>query len=169
MREGGRVRLIADFARPDCAVVPGGTCGLLGVCEGNLGHVLFDGIGAAIIPVALLVDESSPESINPARRSPTNVKLSVHPSTVDGFTFTSETTPLLRIADGAEFQKGYPTTIAKVVDNGDTLEVHLVVPMIRLKERPWWAPKPAHAYTMEELRSSVSMTFEATFPPYRGA
>lgn len=163
MREGDRVRLIVDFDRAGGGRIPGDTCGLLGVCEGNLGHVLFDGIGAAIIPVVFLLKESDP---HPARApSTSNVKLSVEPATVDGFTFTDECTPLLRIADGAEFQKGYPTRIRAVVDQGETLEVHLVVPMVRLKERPWWSPKPARVFTLKELQSSVSMTFKATYPP----
>ena len=53
MREGDRVMLVADFERPG-STIPAGTFGLLGTCEGNLCHVLFDGTGPAIVPMSLL-------------------------------------------------------------------------------------------------------------------
>ena len=54
MREGDRVMLVADFERTACDTIPAGTFGLLGTCEGNLCHVLFDGTGPAIVPMSLL-------------------------------------------------------------------------------------------------------------------
>jgi hypothetical protein len=53
MREGDRVMLVADFERPG-STVPAGNFGLLGVIVGNVGYVMLDGGGSAIIPVNLL-------------------------------------------------------------------------------------------------------------------
>jgi hypothetical protein len=54
MREGDRVMLVADFERIAGGTIQAGTFGLLGVTVGNVGHVMLDGGGSAIVPVSLL-------------------------------------------------------------------------------------------------------------------